>query len=173
MDPQLTQAWLVLSEIREARGDAAGTEAALTAAIAASPGSIDLLLARAGFEARRQRTDDALAWYRRALALDANRADAWLGMSIAAVYGQRPELALDYAEKARALAADEPRSAGGQGHGACASGPASGSKGGGGARPRPGTRLAIAGGTRAPAGPAVSARFIRLRLLAAQQHSML
>ncbi len=108
MDPQLTQAWLVLSEIREARGDAAGTEAALTAAIAASPGNIDLLLARAGFEARRQQTDDALAWYRRALALDANRADAWLGMSIAAVYGQRPELALDYAEKARALAPASP-----------------------------------------------------------------
>jgi predicted CXXCH cytochrome family protein len=108
MDPQLVQAWLVLSEIKEARGDAAGTEAALTAAIAASPGSIELLLARAGFEARRQRTDDALGWYRRALALDANRADAWLGMSIAAVYGQRPELALEYAERAQALAAASP-----------------------------------------------------------------
>lgn len=108
MDPQLVQAWLVLSEIRQARGDAAGTEAALTAAIAASPGSIELLLARAAFEARRQRTDEALGWYRRALALDANRADAWLGMSIAAVYGQRPELALEYAEKAQALAAGSP-----------------------------------------------------------------
>jgi predicted CXXCH cytochrome family protein len=108
MDPQLVQAWLVLSEIREARGDAVGTEAALTAAIAASPGSIDLLLARAGFEARRQRTDDALGWYRRALALDANRVDAWLGMSIAAVYGRKPELALEYAEKAQALATTSP-----------------------------------------------------------------
>ena len=108
MDPQLTQAWLVLSEIRQARGDAAGTEAALTAAIAASPGNIELLLARAGFEARRQRTDDALGWYRRALALDESRVDAWLGMSIAALYGQKPELALEYAEKARALATTNP-----------------------------------------------------------------
>jgi tetratricopeptide (TPR) repeat protein len=67
-----------------------------------------LLIARAGFEARRQRTDDALAWYKRALALDANRADVWLGMGIAAVYGSRPELALDYAAKAAALAPADP-----------------------------------------------------------------
>jgi predicted CXXCH cytochrome family protein len=111
MDPQLSQAWLVLAEIREARGNAAGTEAALTEAIAASPANIDLLLARAGFEARRQRTDDALAWYRRAVALDANRADAWLGMSIAAVYGQKPELALDYARRAATLDPQNPEAA--------------------------------------------------------------
>ncbi|MCA3572756.1 MAG: hypothetical protein IOC86_02495, partial [Aestuariivirga sp.] len=103
MDPQLVQAWLVLVQIREARGDAPGVEAALTAAVAASPANIDLLLARAGFEARRQRTDDALAWYRRAVALDDKRADVWLGMGIAALYGRRPELALDYARRAAAL----------------------------------------------------------------------
>ena len=103
MDPQLAQAWLVLAQIREARGDAAGTEAALTSAVAASPESIELLLARAGFEARRQRTDDAISWYKRALARDENRPDAWLGMSIAALYGQKPELALDYAARAEAL----------------------------------------------------------------------
>jgi predicted CXXCH cytochrome family protein len=111
MDPQLTQAWLVLSQIREARGDAPGTEAALTSAIAASPRNIELLLARAGFEARRQRTDDALGWYRRALALDENRADAWLGMGIAALYGQKPELALDYAVRAEALDPRNPEAA--------------------------------------------------------------
>ena len=109
MDPQLVQAWLVLSDIRQARGDAAGTEALLTEAIAASPGNIDLLLARADFEARRQRTDDALAWYKRALALDDSRADVWLGMSIAAVYGQKPELALDYAAKAETLNPQDPQ----------------------------------------------------------------
>jgi predicted CXXCH cytochrome family protein len=106
MDPQLVQAWLVLSQIREARGDAVGTEAALTSAVAASPNNIDLLVARAGFEARQQRTDDALAWYKRAIALDENRAEAWLGMGIAALYGQKPELALDYAARAETL---EPR----------------------------------------------------------------
>jgi predicted CXXCH cytochrome family protein len=103
MDPQLTQAWLVLAQIREARGDAAGTEAALTAAVAAAPDDIELMLARAGFEARRQRTDDAIAWYKRALARDEKRPDAWLGMGIAALYGQKPELALDYAARAEAL----------------------------------------------------------------------
>jgi tetratricopeptide (TPR) repeat protein len=111
MDPQLTQAWLVLSQIREARGDAAGTEAALAAATAAAPKNIELLLARAGFEARRQRTDDAIAWYRRALALDQNRADAWLGMGIAALYGQRPELALDYAARSETLEPRNPEAA--------------------------------------------------------------
>jgi predicted CXXCH cytochrome family protein len=103
MDPQLVQAWLVLAQIREARGDAPGTEAALTAAVAASPQNIDLLLARAGFEARRQRTEDALAWYKRAVALDDTRADVWLGMGIAALYGQKPDLALDYAARAETL----------------------------------------------------------------------
>lgn len=111
MDPQLVQAWLVLSQIREAQGDAAGTEAALTAAIAASPRDIELMLARAGFEARQQRTDDALAWYKRALALDETRADAWLGMGIAALYGQKPALALDYAARAEALEPRNPEAA--------------------------------------------------------------
>ena len=72
------------------------------------PGNIELLLARAGFEARRQRTDEALAWYKRALALDGNRADVWLGMGIAAIYGNKPDLALDYAAKAAALDPREP-----------------------------------------------------------------
>jgi len=111
MDPQLTQAWLVLAQIREARGDAAGTEAALTAAVSAAPENIELLLARAGFEARRQRTDDALAWYKRALARDENRADTWFGMSIAALYGQRHELALDYARRSETLDPGSPEAA--------------------------------------------------------------
>jgi len=111
MDPQLTQAWLVLAQIREARGDAAGTEAALTAAVSAAPENIELLLARAGFEARRQRTDDALAWYKRALARDENRADTWFGMSIAALYGQRHELALDYARRSETLDPGNPEAA--------------------------------------------------------------
>jgi predicted CXXCH cytochrome family protein len=111
MDPQLSQAWLVLAQIREARGDAAGTEAALTAAVSAAPENIELLLARAGFEARRQRTDDALAWYKRALARDENRADTWFGMSIAALYGQRPELALDYARRSETLDPRNPEAA--------------------------------------------------------------
>ncbi len=103
MDPQLAQAWLVLAQIKEARGDAAGTETVFSAAIAASPQNIELLLARAGFEARRRRTEDALAWYRRALALDDSRPDVWLGMGIAALYGEKPDLALDYAAKAVTL----------------------------------------------------------------------
>jgi predicted CXXCH cytochrome family protein len=111
MDPQLAQAWLVLAQIREARGDATGTEAALTAAVVASPDNVELLLARAGFEARRQKTDDALAWYKRALARDENRADTWLGMSIAAIYGQRAELALDYARRAETLDPRNPEAA--------------------------------------------------------------
>ena len=109
MDPQLVQAWLVLSQIREARGDKPGTEAALTAAIAASPRNIELLLARAEYAMRSQRADDALAWYRRAVALDEKRADIWLGMGIAAVYANKPDLALDYGEKAAALAPQDPQ----------------------------------------------------------------
>jgi tetratricopeptide (TPR) repeat protein len=109
MDPQLAQAWLVLSQIREARGDKPGTEAALTAAIAASPRNIELLLARADYAMRSQRADDALAWYRRAVALDEKRADIWLGMGIAAIYASKPDLALDYGEKAAALAPQDPQ----------------------------------------------------------------
>lgn len=44
-----------------------------------------------------------MSWYKRALARDENRPDAWLGMSIAALYGQKPELALDHAARAEAL----------------------------------------------------------------------
>jgi predicted CXXCH cytochrome family protein len=109
MDPQLTQAWLVLTQIREARGDKAGTEAAFSAAIAASPKNIELLLARAEYAMRSQRADDAIAWYRRAVALDGNRADVWLGMGVAAVYARKPELALDYATKAATLAPQDPQ----------------------------------------------------------------
>lgn len=109
MDPQLAQAWLVLSQIREARGDQAGTEAALSAAITASPKNIDLLLARAEYAMRGQRPDEALAWYRRAVALSDQRPDVWLGMGIAAVYAGKPDLALDYGTKAAKLAQQDPQ----------------------------------------------------------------
>ena len=103
MDPQPFAASLVLAQIREARGDAAGAQAVLAAAITASPRNIELLIARAGLAARQGRNEDALGWYRRALAVDSQRADVWLGMGIAALYGSKPALALDYAAKAEGL----------------------------------------------------------------------
>lgn len=83
MDPQLAPAWLMLVQLREARGDAAGTDSALSSAVSALPRNTDILLARANFELRQSRNQDALAWYKRALALEPNRADTWLGIAIA------------------------------------------------------------------------------------------
>jgi tetratricopeptide (TPR) repeat protein len=103
MDPQLAPAWLMLVRLREARGDTAGTDAALTAAVAALPRNPDILLARAGFTLRQEKAQDAVAWYRRAIALDPQNADAWLGMSIAHyLLGDRDQ-AKDAAARARAL----------------------------------------------------------------------
>ena len=103
MDPQLAEGWLMQAQLREATGDATGAEAALSAGLAAAPTNIALLLARGGLDARQGRTDAALGWYKRAVALDATRPDIWLGMAMASLYGSKPELALEYAEKAEAL----------------------------------------------------------------------
>ena len=103
MDPQLAPAWLMLAQLREASGDAAGANQALTSAVSALPRNADILVARAGFALRQGKNQDALAWYKRALALDPKRAESWLGIAIAHyVMGER-EQAKDAAAKARAL----------------------------------------------------------------------
>jgi len=104
MDPQLFEGWLMQAQLREARGDVAGAEAALTSAIAASPRNITILMARGALDARQGRTESALGWYKRAVALDENRGDVWLDMAITALYGSRPDLALEYGAKAERLA---------------------------------------------------------------------
>ena len=100
MDPQLAEGWMMQAQLREARGDLAGAEKALGSGIAAAPENVELLLARAALDARQQRTDDSLGWYKRAQALAPERPDIWLGMAVTALYGNRPQLALDYAGKA-------------------------------------------------------------------------
>ena len=103
IDPQLAPAWLMLVQLREARGDMAGAGSTLTSAVSALPRNPDILLARADFELRQNKTQDALAWYKRTLAVDPKSAEAWLGMSIAFyVLGDR-EQAKDAALKAREL----------------------------------------------------------------------
>lgn len=82
MDPQLAPAWLMLARLREARGDMAGASASLTSAVSALPRNPEILQARASFELRQGKNADALAWYKRALALDAGNADTWLGLAI-------------------------------------------------------------------------------------------
>jgi tetratricopeptide (TPR) repeat protein len=83
IDPQLAPAWLMLVKLREARGDTLGAGSALTSAVSALPRNPDILLARASFELRQSKPQDALAWYRRVLALDTQSGEAWLGTSIA------------------------------------------------------------------------------------------
>jgi tetratricopeptide (TPR) repeat protein len=100
MDPQLAEGWMMQAQLREARGDLAGAEKALGNGIAAAPANIDLLLARAALDARQQRTDDSLGWYKRAQALAPERPDIWLGMAVTALYGNKPQQALDYAREA-------------------------------------------------------------------------
>jgi len=104
MDPQMASAWLVLAQLAEARGDAKGAEDALTSGLAASPRNIDMLLARGDLDARRQKFDDALGWYRRAQAADPQRPDVWVASAIGyALKGDRVAAA-EAANRARALA---------------------------------------------------------------------
>ena len=103
IDPPLVPAWLMLVQLREARGDVAGAGSTLTSAVSALPRNPDVLLARAGFELRQNKTQDAVAWYKRALAADPKSAEAWLGMSIAYYILGDQEQAKDAALKAREL----------------------------------------------------------------------
>ena len=103
IDPQLAPGWIMLAQLREARGDVAGTDSALTAAVAALPRNPDILLARAGFELRQNRPQDALAWYKRTLALDPKSAETWLGISIASYILGDTAQAKDAASQARTL----------------------------------------------------------------------
>lgn len=104
IDPQLAPAWLMLVKLREATGDAAGANAALTSAVSALPRNPDILLARAGFELRQGKAQDSLAWYRRVLALDAGSSEAWLGTAIAHYMLGDMGQARDAAAKARSAA---------------------------------------------------------------------
>lgn len=103
LDPQMAAAWLVQAQIREARGDMAGAEALLQQAAVAAPRNADILLARGDMAARAGRIEDALGWYRRAQAVDAQRADLWLASAIAyALKGDRVA-ARAAADRAQAL----------------------------------------------------------------------
>ncbi len=103
IDPQLAPAWLMLVKLREATGNAPGANAALTAAVSALPRNPDILLARANFELRQEKAQDAIAWYKRVLALDPQSGEAWLGISIAHFILGDKDQAKDAAAKARAL----------------------------------------------------------------------
>ena len=104
IDPQLAPAWLMLVKLREATGDVPGANAALTSAVTALPRNPDILLSRANFELRQGKAQDALAWYRRVLALDAQSAEAYLGSAIAHYMMNDKDQAREAAAKARDLA---------------------------------------------------------------------
>ncbi|MFO1131070.1 MAG: cytochrome c3 family protein [Hyphomicrobiales bacterium] len=104
MDPQMASAWLVLAQLAEARGNADGAEALLASGLAASPGNADMMLARGDIDARKQKFDDALEWYRRAQAADPTRPDVWVSSAIGyALKGDRVAAA-EAARRARELA---------------------------------------------------------------------
>lgn len=108
IDPQMVSAWLVLAQLAEARGNAKGAEDALTAGLAASPRSVDILLARGDFDARQRKFDAALGWYRRAQAADPKRPDVWVASAIGyALTGDRVAAA-EAAKRARDLAPGMP-----------------------------------------------------------------
>ncbi len=108
LDPQMTSAWLVQAQIRQARGDAEGAEKLLQSALAASPRNADIMLARGDLAAQSGRFDDALGWYRRAQAAAPERADVWLATAIAyALKGDRVA-AGQAADRVRELAPGEP-----------------------------------------------------------------
>jgi len=104
MDPQMSSAWLVLAQIKQARGDAEGADKLLQMALAASPRNVDIMLARGDLGMQAGRYDDALGWYRRAQAVDPQRPDVWLATAIAyALKGDRVA-AGQSADRVRALA---------------------------------------------------------------------
>ena len=82
MDPQMASAWLVLAQLAEARGKPRDAEAALASGLAASPGNVDIMLARGDLDARQQKFDDALGWYQRAQGADPKRPDVWVASAI-------------------------------------------------------------------------------------------
>lgn len=90
IDPQMTSAWLVQAQIKQALGDPAAAEGLLQTALAASPRNADLMLARGDLATQAGRFDDALGWYRRAQAVEPQRPDVWLAAAIAyALKGDR------------------------------------------------------------------------------------
>lgn len=104
MDPQMASAWLVLAQLAEARGNADEADRLLASGLTASPANVDIMLARGDLDARKQKFDDALGWYRRAQAADPQRPDVWVASAIGyALKGDRVAAA-EAARRARELA---------------------------------------------------------------------
>ena len=72
----------MLAQLAEARGKPRDAEAALASGLAASPGNVDIMLARGDLDARQQKFDDALGWYQRAQGADPKRPDVWVASAI-------------------------------------------------------------------------------------------
>jgi tetratricopeptide (TPR) repeat protein len=98
MDPQLDSAWLMMARLRSALGDEAGAAGYLEKGIGYQPRSIDLMFERASLESRGNKYEKAVDWYRRIVAIDASRTDAWIAMADAALRTQNTAVALDATE---------------------------------------------------------------------------
>jgi tetratricopeptide (TPR) repeat protein len=103
MDPQLDAAWLMLGRLRAALGDEQGAEQYLQNGLQYQPRSFALMFERADLESRRGNDSKAIDWYRRIVAIDETRADAWLQLASAALRTRNAALALDATDKVIAL----------------------------------------------------------------------
>lgn len=93
--PQTPQAWLMLSELAQHRGDAAQAQACLVRAEAAvGAGDPDLGLALADAKARQGNIVGSIASIEAVLAANPARHDAWLHMAEKLEWAGRPELAV-------------------------------------------------------------------------------
>ncbi|WP_119270264.1 tetratricopeptide repeat protein [Taklimakanibacter deserti] len=103
LDPQLTDAWIMLTRLRSALGDEAGARGYLEAGLAKSPRSIELLLARAEAETRIGNDAEAVDWYRRILTIEPAQVNALEGLAFSALRMRNSGLALDAANTLRNL----------------------------------------------------------------------
>jgi predicted CXXCH cytochrome family protein len=95
MDPQLDSAWLMMARLRSALGDEAGAAMYLDKGLGYQPRSIDLIFERASLESRANNDKKAIDWYRRLVAVDPSRTDAWLAMADAALRAKETDIAID------------------------------------------------------------------------------
>ena len=103
LDPQLDYAWTMLARLRSALGDERTAEEYLEKGLQYQPQSIRLLFERAGLESRRGNDRAAMDVYRRIVALDGTRTDAWVELAFSALRSNDLVTALDSADKLIAL----------------------------------------------------------------------
>ncbi len=103
LDPQLEQAWVILSRLRSALGDEQGSSRYIEQGLSKVPRSTELMFERANALARGGDDAGAMDWYRKLLAIDEKRADAWMQLGSAALRSNDGKTAIEAAGRLAAL----------------------------------------------------------------------